>query len=148
MIGVGVGGLEVVQMKGGAGGGGVGANAAVSTKRRWRGFVIAVLGLVILSMLVPLVFLLGFHNAFHNYSSSSGSGSGFPSQQQASSDSQEHHVHVALGGYQSHNPNTTMDPDQDQEQDQDQDQHDQTIHIKDLIHRLAPTLPKVHCIML
>lgn len=76
MIGVGVGGLEVVQMKGGAGGGGVGANAAVSTKRRWRGFVIAVLGLVILSMLVPLVFLLGFHNAFHNYSSSSGSGSG------------------------------------------------------------------------
>lgn len=115
MIGVGVGGLEVVRMKGGAGGGGVGANAAVSTKRRWRGFVIAVLGLVILSMLVPLVFLLGFHNAFHNYSSSSGSGSGiffspfgfcfsfsfvsesnliscrspgFPSQQQASSDSQ------------------------------------------------------------
>ncbi|XP_010693010.2 probable galacturonosyltransferase 7 isoform X1 [Beta vulgaris subsp. vulgaris] len=129
---------------GGVGGGGVGANAAVSTKRRWRGFVIAVLGLVILSMLVPLVFLLGFHNAFHNYSSSSGSGSGFPSQQQASSDSQEHHVHVALGGYQSHNPNTTMDPDQDQEQDQDQDQHDQTIHIKDLIHRLAPTLPKEH----
>ncbi|KAL9238851.1 hypothetical protein vseg_013223 [Gypsophila vaccaria] len=36
------------------------------TKRRWKGFVIAVLGLVLLSMLVPLVFLLGFHNAFHS----------------------------------------------------------------------------------
>ncbi|KAL9227930.1 hypothetical protein vseg_003563 [Gypsophila vaccaria] len=48
----------------------------ISTKRRWKGFVIAVLGLVILSMLVPLVFLLGFHNGFHS--------SGFPSERQGS----------------------------------------------------------------
>lgn len=42
-------------MKGGGGGGG---------KRRWKGLVIAILGLVILSMLVPLGFLFGrFHSA-------------------------------------------------------------------------------------
>ncbi|KAF8364695.1 hypothetical protein HHK36_033375 [Tetracentron sinense] len=35
-------------------------------KRGWRGLVVAVLGLVILSMLVPLVFLLGLHNGFHS----------------------------------------------------------------------------------
>lgn len=35
-------------------------------KRRWKGLVIGVLGLVILSMLVPLVFLLGLHNGFHS----------------------------------------------------------------------------------
>uniref|UniRef100_A0A803LXT4 Hexosyltransferase n=1 Tax=Chenopodium quinoa TaxID=63459 RepID=A0A803LXT4_CHEQI len=67
-------------MKGG------GANGVAATKRRWKGFVIAVMGLVILSMLVPLVFLLGFHNAFHS---------------PHDSDS------VALGAYQSHNH--TMD---------------------------------------
>lgn len=47
-------------MKGGGGGGGT------SYKRRWRGLVIGVLGLVLLSMLVPLVFLLGLHNGFHS----------------------------------------------------------------------------------
>ncbi|PNX93403.1 putative galacturonosyltransferase 7-like protein, partial [Trifolium pratense] len=48
--------------------GGLGAvpSYGVPAKRRWRGFVIAVLGLVILSMLVPLVFLLGLHNGFHS----------------------------------------------------------------------------------
>lgn len=52
-----------------SGGGGLGAavpSYGVPAKRRWRGFVIAVLGLVILSMLVPLVFLLGLHNGFHS----------------------------------------------------------------------------------
>ncbi|KAL2897481.1 putative galacturonosyltransferase 7 [Bienertia sinuspersici] len=93
---------------------------SVSTKRRWRGFVIAVMGLVILSMLVPLVFLLGFHNAFHS------SGSGFPSEQQSSSSLDG----IAVGGYESLSSNDTMD------------QHDQTRHIKDLIERLAPALPK------
>ncbi|XP_010529454.1 PREDICTED: probable galacturonosyltransferase 7 isoform X2 [Tarenaya hassleriana] len=44
-------------MKGGGGGGG---------KRRWKGLVIGVLVLVILSMLVPLAFLLGLHNGFHS----------------------------------------------------------------------------------
>ena len=46
-------------MKGGGGGG-------ASTKRRWRGLVVGVLGLVVLSMLVPLVFLLGFYNGFQS----------------------------------------------------------------------------------
>ncbi|CAN4125624.1 unnamed protein product [Withania somnifera] len=45
-------------------------------KRRWKGLVIAVLGLVLLSLLVPLVFLLGQHNGFHS--------SGYPTAQQSS----------------------------------------------------------------
>ncbi|GMH09788.1 hypothetical protein Nepgr_011629 [Nepenthes gracilis] len=53
-------------MKGGVGGGIAVSSFPPSTKRRWRGLVIAVLGLVILSMLVPLVFLLGLHNGFHS----------------------------------------------------------------------------------
>lgn len=46
-------------MKGGGGGGGGG-------KRRWKVLVIGVMVLVILSMLVPLAFLLGLHNSFHS----------------------------------------------------------------------------------
>ncbi|TQE06486.1 hypothetical protein C1H46_007985 [Malus baccata] len=46
-------------MKGGVAGG------SYSGKRRWKGLVIDVLGLVFLSMLVPLLFLLGLHNGFH-----------------------------------------------------------------------------------
>ena len=53
------------EMKGGVGGGG-GSSYTFHPKRRWRGFVVAVLGLVILSMLVPLIFLLGLHNGFHS----------------------------------------------------------------------------------
>lgn len=53
-------------MKGGVGGGIGISSYGPSTKRRWRGSVIAVLGLVILSMLVPLVFLLGLHTGFHS----------------------------------------------------------------------------------
>ncbi|XP_021829006.1 uncharacterized protein LOC110769364 [Prunus avium] len=63
-------------MKGGGGGG------VYSGKRRWRGLVIAVLGLVFLSMLVPLLFLLGPHNGFHS-----------PGSEQQSSPS------IGLGGY-------------------------------------------------
>lgn len=47
-------------MKGG-GGGGVGP-----AKRRWRFLAVGVLFLVVLSMLVPLGFLLGLHNGFHS----------------------------------------------------------------------------------
>ncbi|KAB2630365.1 galacturonosyltransferase 7 [Pyrus ussuriensis x Pyrus communis] len=46
-------------MKGGV------ASGGHSGKRRWKGLVIGVLGLVFLSMLVPLLFLLGLHNGFH-----------------------------------------------------------------------------------
>lgn len=47
-------------MKGGGGGGGGGGG-----KRRWRCLVVGVLGLVVLSMLVPLAFLLGrFHSTY------------------------------------------------------------------------------------
>ena len=51
---------------GGGGGGGGGSSYALHPKRRWKGFVVAVLGLVFLSMLVPLIFLLGLHNGFHS----------------------------------------------------------------------------------
>ncbi|KAG8499024.1 hypothetical protein CXB51_005437 [Gossypium anomalum] len=49
-------------MKGGSGGGG----GVAPAKRRWRGLAIAVLFLVVLSMLVPLGFLLGLHSGFHS----------------------------------------------------------------------------------
>ncbi|XP_044473468.1 probable galacturonosyltransferase 7 isoform X3 [Mangifera indica] len=49
-------------MKGGGGGGGL----SVTGKWRWRGLVIGVLFLVILSMLVHLAFLLGVRNGFHS----------------------------------------------------------------------------------
>lgn len=55
----------MIDMKSG-GGGGVGSAYGYAAKRRWRGLAIGVLGLVILSMLVPLVFLLGLHNGFHS----------------------------------------------------------------------------------
>ncbi|KAF3449139.1 hypothetical protein FNV43_RR09866 [Rhamnella rubrinervis] len=56
-------------MKGGATGGvgglgGGGSSYAFPAKRRWRGLVVGVLGLVILSMLVPLVFCSAFTAAF------------------------------------------------------------------------------------
>lgn len=41
------------------------AASAYAGKKRWKGLVVAVLGLVFLSMLVPLIFLLGLHNGFH-----------------------------------------------------------------------------------
>ena len=53
-------------------------------KRRWKGLVIAVLGLVLLSLLVPLVFLLGLHNGFHS------SGYTTPQQSSASDDESTH----------------------------------------------------------
>ena len=46
-------------MKGGGGG-------VAPAKRRWRGLAIGVLFLVVLSMLVPLGFLLGLHNGFYS----------------------------------------------------------------------------------
>ncbi|KAK1355510.1 Hexosyltransferase [Heracleum sosnowskyi] len=48
-------------MKGGGGGA-----SSYTLPRRWRGPVIAVLALVFLSMLVPLVFMLGLFKSFHS----------------------------------------------------------------------------------
>ncbi|KAL0710948.1 hypothetical protein Bca4012_017926 [Brassica carinata] len=47
-------------------GGGVGGGGGGGGKRRWKVLAIGVLVLVILSMLVPLAFLLGLHNGFHS----------------------------------------------------------------------------------
>ncbi|KAF6145850.1 hypothetical protein GIB67_028845 [Kingdonia uniflora] len=98
------------------GGGGV-SSYSFSLKRGWRGLVFAVLGLVILSMLVPLVFLLGLHNGFH-------SSSGFGSEDRTSSST----------------PNTfkSYDP-------VDQNNHlqnDESEHLDYLIEILEPSLTK------
>ncbi|CAH2058801.1 unnamed protein product [Thlaspi arvense] len=55
--------ILIGNMKGGGGGVGGGGGGG---KRRWKVLVIGVLVLVILSMLVPLAFLLGLHNGFHS----------------------------------------------------------------------------------
>ncbi|RAL51992.1 unnamed protein product [Cuscuta campestris] len=52
-------------MKSGGGGGAGQPYSVPPGKRRWNFLVIAVLCLVFLSMLVPLIFLLGLHNGFH-----------------------------------------------------------------------------------
>ncbi|GLU17787.1 hypothetical protein SLE2022_341410 [Rubroshorea leprosula] len=48
------------------GGGGV-VGGVAPAKRRWRGLAIGVFFLVVLSMFVPLGFLLGLHNGFHSH---------------------------------------------------------------------------------
>lgn len=53
-------------MKGGAVGGQ--SNAVPVVKKRWKGLVMAVLSLVLLSMLVPVVFLLGLNKSFQSSS--------------------------------------------------------------------------------
>ncbi|XP_050212432.1 probable galacturonosyltransferase 7 isoform X2 [Mercurialis annua] len=58
-------------MKGGGGGGGV-----YQGKRRWRFLAIGVLFLVVLSMLVPLVFLLGLYKGYASDHPTPGSDSG------------------------------------------------------------------------
>ncbi|KAK1437192.1 hypothetical protein QVD17_02980 [Tagetes erecta] len=47
-------------------GGAISSHNTMPGKKRWSWLVIAVLGLVLLSMLVPLAFLLGLHNGFHS----------------------------------------------------------------------------------
>lgn len=94
-------------MKGGGG---------ASTKRRWRGLVVGVLGLVVLSMLVPLVFLLGFYNGFQS--------PGFASEQSSASN--------PIRGYSKDSSRYITDL----------SEGDQSRHVDDLVRRLAPTLPK------
>ncbi|XP_052173452.1 probable galacturonosyltransferase 7 isoform X2 [Diospyros lotus] len=88
-------------------------------KRRWRGLVVGVLGLVLLSMLVPLVFLLGLHNGFHSTPA-------YPTEQRTSDS-------IDLKVYDRHSRGKSGN----------QSKGDQsTAHVDDLIRRLEPTLPK------
>ncbi|PSS34806.1 Galacturonosyltransferase [Actinidia chinensis var. chinensis] len=97
---------------------GVGSSYTLPQKRRWRGPVIAVLGLVLLSMLVPLVFLLGLHNGFH-------SSTGYANEGQNSASN-------GLKVYDQHKSSNARN----------QSKGDQSAHVDDLIRRLGPTLPK------
>lgn len=97
-------------MKGGIGG-------ALSAKRRWKGLVVAVLALVFLSLLVPLVFLLGLHNGFHS--------SGYTTTQQS----------LASGGLRIYGRHSTA-------KIGNQSKGDELTHVDDLLQRLEPTLPK------
>ncbi|MED6164554.1 hypothetical protein PIB30_091238, partial [Stylosanthes scabra] len=107
-------------MKSGGGGGAMGAvpSYSVPAKRRWRGFVIAVLGLVILSMLVPLVFLLGLHNGFHS--------SGYIYEQRGSPSSK------SLESFDRH----------ESSRNRNRTEGDQSKHVEELITKFEPTLPK------
>ncbi|CDP06351.1 unnamed protein product [Coffea canephora] len=105
-------------MKGAVGGGGGGSSYTLPGKRRWKGLVIGVLGLVLLSMLVPLVFLLGLHNSFQSHS-------GFDSGQQISGTND-----ITIFGQPS---------DADTKNNSTEEQ---SRHVDDLIRRLEPTLPK------
>ncbi|KAL6988259.1 polygalacturonate 4-alpha-galacturonosyltransferase [Sarracenia purpurea var. burkii] len=99
-------------MKGG------GPSYTVPAKRRWSGLVIAVLGLVFLSMFVPLIFLLGLHNGFH-------SSTAYATEEQTSA-SNGLKVYGQQKGSNSGNHS----------------KGDQSTHIDELIRRLGPTLPK------
>ncbi|GAB2272054.1 hypothetical protein Dimus_006874 [Dionaea muscipula] len=108
-------------MKGGVAGSGIGVSPyPLPAKRRWRGLAIAVLGLVILSMLVPLVFLLGLHNGFHN--------PGSVSEQQSSS------VRNNLEGYDQLRSSNTGD----------QPKQGQSEQVDELIKAPQPAVPKVN----
>ncbi|KAF6158578.1 hypothetical protein GIB67_040092 [Kingdonia uniflora] len=98
------------------GGGGV-SSYSFSVKRGWRGLVFVVLGLVILSMLVPLVFLLGLHNGFH-------SSSGFGSEDRTSS--------LTTNAFKSYDP-----VDQN-----NHSQNDESEHLDNLIKIWEPSLTK------
>ncbi|XP_051130592.1 probable galacturonosyltransferase 7 isoform X2 [Andrographis paniculata] len=101
-------------------GGGVGVSSSYSlpAKRRWKCFVIAVLGLVFLSMLVPLVFLLGLHNGFH-------SSTGYVSEQRNSA---SNHFPVYDQRNAAHSRKDSK--------------VNQSTLTEDLIRRFAPTLPE------
>lgn len=87
-------------------------------KRRWKGLVIAVLALVFLSMLVPLLFLLGLHSGFH-------STTGYGTDQRNSASK---HLKV----YDQQNIADTRN----------QSKVDESTHVDDIIRKFTPTLPK------
>ncbi|CAN0880063.1 Probable galacturonosyltransferase 7 [Linum grandiflorum] len=100
-------------------GGGASAALGYPAKRRWRCLATGVLFLVVLSMLVPLVFLLGLYNGFHP--------SGYISDQQrpspASDDIVAEHGHN-ISDVQHHS------------------EKDTSSHVDKVIKRLVPILPK------
>ncbi|CAN1357448.1 Probable galacturonosyltransferase 7 [Linum perenne] len=109
------GGVEERYMKG------VGASAAAlgyPAKRRWRCLATGVLFLVLLSMLVPLVFLLGLYNGFHS--------TGYISDQQSSSSTSDD-----LGVEHGHNISDV----------QNHSERDTSSHVDKVIKRLVPVLP-------
>ncbi|KAI3750588.1 hypothetical protein L2E82_21262 [Cichorium intybus] len=65
-------------------GGGISSYNTMPGKKRWSWLVIAVLGLVLLSMLVPLAFLLGLHNGFHSVTNTA-----YPTEQRNSASSKK-----------------------------------------------------------
>ncbi|KAK7340106.1 hypothetical protein VNO77_20800 [Canavalia gladiata] len=106
-------------MKSGAVGMGAVPSYGVPAKRRWKGLVIAVLGLVILSMLVPLVFLLGLHNGFHS--------SGYIYEQRNTPSNPK-----GLESYDRH----------DIGHNENRSEGEQSNHVQELITKFEPTLPK------
>ncbi|CAL1384904.1 unnamed protein product [Linum trigynum] len=102
-------------MKGGASSAALGYPA----KRRWRCLAAAVLFLVVLSMLVPLVFLLGLYNGFHS--------AGYTSDQQSSSSASS----VDLGGDQGHSAIKVLN----------HSERDTSNHVYKVIRRLVPIPP-------
>lgn len=96
---------------------GVGASYILPAKRRWKGLVIGVLGLVFLSMLVPLIFLLGLHNGFHS--------AGYVSEQQSSNSN-------SVQSYDRSDVGSTRNPSEGNHLE----------HIDELLRRLEPDISK------
>ncbi|PIA59797.1 hypothetical protein AQUCO_00400589v1 [Aquilegia coerulea] len=91
-------------------------------KRGWRGLAIAVLGLVILSLLVPLIFLLGLHNNFHSAD--------------VNEDRSSNHVDNQNHGFRNHDPkHQNVIP-------LKSDMVSKSAHVDDILHRLTPPLSK------
>ncbi|GKV02872.1 hypothetical protein SLEP1_g15254 [Rubroshorea leprosula] len=99
-------------------GGGVGGVSPA--KRRWRSLVIGVLFLVVLSMLVPLGFLLGLHNGFHSH--------GFVPIQHTSQSN-------VIGDFDRYGTRDFWNHSQGASSN----------HIDDLLRQIEPKLPKVRC---
>ncbi|XP_059640752.1 probable galacturonosyltransferase 7 isoform X2 [Cornus florida] len=94
-----------------------GSSYTLPAKRRWKGLVIAVLGLVFLSMLVPLACLLGLHNGLL-------SASGYTNEQHSSTSDD-------IRVYDHHDGNNRRNQSEDK-----------STKVDDLLHRFRPTLPK------
>ncbi|XP_043704930.1 probable galacturonosyltransferase 7 isoform X2 [Telopea speciosissima] len=94
---------------------GVGGGS-LPAKRAWRGLGVAVLGLVILSMLVPLVFLLGLHNGFNS--------TGYVTDDRSPPSGFGRHDQLGLS--KTHN----------------QSEANQSAHLGDIMRRLGPALSK------